>query len=76
MERVGNIYPAYQHRGGDHDYYFRALQKVCSVWLAPGYLGTYSEYQIEGNWEDVNRQMMERLRRLNSPHGYRFHEPE
>ena len=74
VKRVGNLDPVYQHRAGDHDYCFRALQKGCSVWLAPGYLGTCTENPIEGTWEDVNLPMMERLRRLNSPHGYRFHE--
>jgi GT2 family glycosyltransferase len=74
VKKVGNLDPVYQHRGGDHDYCFRALQKGCSVWLAPGYLGTCTENPIDGTWEDVNLPMMERLRRLNSPHGYRFHE--
>ena len=74
VERVGNLDPVYQHVGGDHDYCYRALQRGCSVWLAPGYLGTCEDNPIEGTWKDINLPMMERLRKLNSPHGYRFHE--
>ena len=72
IKKVGNLDPVYVHRGGDHDYCFRALQQGCSVWLAPGYLGTCTANPIEGTWEDDSLPMLERFRKLNSPHGYRF----
>jgi len=72
VKKVGNLNPIYVHRYGDHDYCFRALQQGCSVWLAPGYLGTCTANPIEGTWEDVSLPMMERFRKLNSHHGYRF----
>jgi GT2 family glycosyltransferase len=72
VKKVGNLDKIYQHRGGDHDYCFRALQQGCSVWLAPGYLGTCEENPIEGTWEDTSLPLMDRIRKLNSPHGYRF----
>jgi len=74
VSKVGNLDPVYLHRWGDHDYCFRALQHGCTVWLAPGYLGTCSENSIEGTWEDTSLPMMERMRKLNSPRGFQFHD--
>lgn len=72
VKRVGNLDPVYTHRWGDHDYCFRALQHGCTVWLAPGYLGTCKENSINGTWEDVNLPVLERFRKLNSPHAFQF----
>jgi len=72
VSKVGNLDPIYTHRWGDHDYCFRALNHDCSVWVAPGYLGTCRRNSIEGTWEDVNLPMMDRIRKLNSPHGFQF----
>jgi GT2 family glycosyltransferase len=72
VKKVGNLDKIYQHRWGDHDYCFRALQQGCSVWLAPGYLGTCEDNPVEGTWEDTSLPLMERLRKLNSPHGFQF----
>lgn len=40
---VGNLNPAFTHNLGDFDYGLRARRKGCSVWMAPGYLGTCSD---------------------------------
>ena len=72
VEKVGNLDKIYLHRGGDHDYCFRALQQGCSVWLAPGYLGTCEDNSIEGTWEDTSLPLMDRIRKLNTPRGYLF----
>lgn len=37
---VGNLDPAYSHAMGDYDYGLRARAAGCSVWLAPGTVGT------------------------------------
>jgi GT2 family glycosyltransferase len=74
VERVGNLDPVYLHVGGDHDYGFRAKKLGCTVWLAPGYLGTCKDNSIEGTWIDNNLPIRERIRHLHSPFGYRFHE--
>lgn len=74
VEKVGNLDPIFLHRWGDHDYCFRALQRGCTVWLAPGYLGTCSENSIEGTWEDTSLPMVVRMRKLNSPRGFQFHD--
>lgn len=39
---VGNFSPAYTHNLGDYDYGLRARRQGCSLWIAPGYLGTCS----------------------------------
>ena len=72
VQKVGNLDPVFLHRWGDHDYCFRALEHGCSVWLAPGYLGTCKDNPIEGTWEDTSLPIMERLRKLNSPRGFQF----
>ncbi|MFC1773654.1 glycosyltransferase family 2 protein [Pseudomonadota bacterium] len=74
VSKVGNLDPVYLHRWGDHDYCFRALKYGCSVWLAPGYLGTCKDNPIEGTWEDISLPMMDRIRRLNSPRGLDLHD--
>jgi len=40
VRRVGNIDPAFVQQMGDHDYGLRARAAGCSVWIAPGTLGT------------------------------------
>ncbi|MEG3936819.1 glycosyltransferase family 2 protein [Microcoleus sp. S36b_A3] len=42
VQIVGNLDPAFVHYIGDWDYGLRARQKGCTVWIAPGYLGTCS----------------------------------
>lgn len=69
---IGNLDPVYLHRWGDHDYCFRALKHGCSVWLAPGYLGTCEKNPTDGTWEDVSLPILDRIRKLNSPRGYQF----
>ncbi|MEP0919594.1 glycosyltransferase family 2 protein [Leptolyngbya sp. DQ-M1] len=39
---VGNFNPVYTHNLADHDYGLRARRQGCSIWIAPGYLGTCS----------------------------------
>ena len=65
VNKVGNLDPVFLHRFGDHDYCFRGLNHGCSVWLAPGYLGTCKDNPIEGTWEDSSLPLMERFRKLN-----------
>ena len=39
-QRLGNIAPHYVQQMGDHDYGFRAGLAGCTVWVAPGTVGT------------------------------------
>jgi GT2 family glycosyltransferase len=40
VERVGNIDPAFVQQMGDLDYGLRARAAGCSIWIAPGMVGT------------------------------------
>jgi GT2 family glycosyltransferase len=40
VQRVGNLDPTFHHYLGDYDYGLRARKHGCSVWLAPGFVGT------------------------------------
>lgn len=66
VQKIGNLDPVFHHRWGDHDYCFRAIKAGCSVWLAPGYLGTCARNPINGTWEDLNLGFSERIRKLMS----------
>lgn len=64
--KIGNLDPVFRHRWGDHDYCFRAIKAGCSVWLAPGYLGTCSRNPISGTWEDLSLGFGERIKKVMS----------
>jgi len=74
VNNIGNLDPIYLHRWGDHDYCFRALDHGFTIWMAPGYLGTCTINPIDGTWEDASLPIMDRFRKLNSPHGFQFHD--
>lgn len=40
VQRLGNIAPHYIQKMGDFDYGFRAVHAGCTVWVAPGTIGT------------------------------------
>jgi len=44
VRRVGNIDPAFVQCMGDFDYGLRARAAGCSVWIAPGTLGTCASH--------------------------------
>jgi GT2 family glycosyltransferase len=59
--KVGNIDPAFIHSLGDLDYGLRARQLGCSIWVAPGYVGTCSQNSVAGSWVDLDLSVIERL---------------
>jgi GT2 family glycosyltransferase len=44
VQRIGNIDPAFVQQMGDFDYGLRAQAAGCSVWLAPGTVGTCASH--------------------------------
>ena len=44
VQRIGNIDPAFVQRLGDFDYGLRARAAGCSVWVAPGTVGTCASH--------------------------------
>jgi GT2 family glycosyltransferase len=63
-EKVGNIDAAFIHSLGDLDYGLRACKLGCSVWIAPGYVGTCSQNSVSGSWADKNISILERLKKV------------
>lgn len=43
VQLVGNLDPGFSHYLGDFDYGLRSQQLGCTVWVAPGYIGTCSQ---------------------------------
>lgn len=62
--KVGNIDKAFIHSLGDLDYGLRAKNKGCSIWVAPGYVGTCSKNSIKNSWVDTKLSTLERLRKV------------
>jgi GT2 family glycosyltransferase len=61
VQRIGNIDPAFVHLGGDYDYGLRARAAGCSVWVAPGMVGTCASHPERRTDE---RPLGDELRRL------------
>jgi GT2 family glycosyltransferase len=68
-ERVGNLDPVFRHNFGDIDYGFRASKKGCTIWTAPGYVGSCRLNPVEGTWEDRSLTARERWQAARSPKG-------
>jgi GT2 family glycosyltransferase len=69
-EKVGNLDTAFIHTLGDLDYGLRARKLGCSVWAAPGYVGTCSKNSVCGSWADTNLPISERLKKVVQPKAY------
>lgn len=63
-KRVGNLDKAFTHGMGDHDYGLRARSLGCSVWVAPGFVGTCSRNTLHGTWRDTNLPLKERAKKV------------
>jgi GT2 family glycosyltransferase len=61
VRRVGNIDPAFVQQMGDFDYGLRARRAGCSVWVAPGTVGTCASHPARRPGE---RPLGEELRQL------------
>jgi GT2 family glycosyltransferase len=61
VQRVGNIDPAFSHGAGDFDYGLRARAAGCSIWIAPGTIGTCASHPRR---RTDDQPLLEELRRL------------
>ena len=61
---VGNLDPALPHMMGDFDYGLRAIKLGCSIYIAPGYLGTCPRNSLENTWMDTNLSLKQRLQKF------------
>jgi GT2 family glycosyltransferase len=62
VQRVGNIDPAFKQKMGDYDYGLRARSAGCSIWVAPGTIGTCAGHPAPSAIEQQS--LLEELRRL------------
>jgi GT2 family glycosyltransferase len=69
VQVVGNLDPAFTHYAGDWDYGLRARQQGCSVWIAPGYVGTCSQNYQPGSQANASVELGEGLKKLAQPKG-------
>ncbi|WP_228059591.1 glycosyltransferase family 2 protein [Plectonema radiosum] len=70
VAKVGNIDAAFIHSLGDLDYGLRARKLGCSIWIAPGYVGTCSKNSIRNSWADTNLPLQQRLRKILQVKGF------
>jgi GT2 family glycosyltransferase len=61
VARVGNLDPGYRQKMGDLDYGLRAQREGCSVWVAPGTVGTCPRNQMRSTREAP---LMDEIRHL------------
>ena len=68
--KVGNIDGVFIHTMGDLDYGLRARKLGCSIWAAPGFVGTCSRNSIGGSWADTNLSLYKRLKNALQPKAF------
>ena len=74
VEKVGNLDIAFTHQRGDLDYGLRAHKLGCSIWVAPGYLGTCSQNNVSGSWVDTSLPIHKRLQKVFHVKGFPIRE--
>lgn len=66
---VGNLDSAFSHYIGDWDYGLRARQEGCTVWVAPGYVGTCSSNDQPGKEANRSVSPSKQLQQMSQPKG-------
>ena len=66
---VRNLSPEFQHSVGDIDYGVRACKAGCSIWVAPGYIGTCAWNDVSGGFLDSRLPLRSRWRHMMSAKG-------
>jgi len=61
--KVRNVEAAFTHQRGDLDYGLRAKKLGCSIFTAPGYLGTCPQNSASGSWVDMSLSPYQRLKK-------------
>ncbi len=69
VQVVGNLELAFTHYAGDWDYGLRAGQQGCTVWIAPGYVGTCSQNYQPGSEADLPVNLGDGLKKIGQPKG-------
>lgn len=74
VQIVGNLDPAFTHYAGDWDYGLRATKQGCTVWIAPGYVGTCSQNYQPNNTETAYVQLKGGIKKISQPKGLSIRE--
>lgn len=74
VQAVGNLDPAFTHYIGDWDYGLRAHKQGCTVWVAPGYMGTCSQNYQPGSEANSPVSAGEKLKKMGQPKGLNVQE--
>ncbi|GAT31757.1 glycosyltransferase, GT2 family [Terrimicrobium sacchariphilum] len=69
---IGGFHPAYTHGMGDFDYGYTARRKGFQLIETAEFVGTCSQNNKEGTWQDVKLDRWTRLKKLCSPKGLPF----
>ncbi len=69
VQVVGNLELAFTHYAGDWDYGLRAGKQGCTVWIAPGYVGTCSQNYQPGSEADLPVNLGDGLKKIGQPKG-------
>jgi GT2 family glycosyltransferase len=69
VQAVGNLDPAFTHYAGDWDYGLRARQQGCTIWIAPGYVGTCSQNYQPGAAVKLSVDLGEGIKKIGQPKG-------
>ncbi|MBW4648741.1 MAG: glycosyltransferase family 2 protein [Kastovskya adunca ATA6-11-RM4] len=70
VQVVGNLDPVFTHYAGDWDYGLRAKKQGCSVWIAPGYVGTCSQNYQPGKETSAHINPSEGFKKITQPKGF------
>lgn len=66
---VSNLSPDFRHGIGDFEYGVRARKKGCTVWVAPGYIGTCAWNDVRGGFLDERLSFRARWKHMMSEKG-------
>lgn len=69
VQIVGNLDPAFTHYAGDWDYGLRATKQGCTVWIAPGYVGTCSQNYQPNNTDNAYVELSQGIKKISQPKG-------
>ena len=69
VQVVGNLDPAFSHYIGDYDYGLRARQQGCTVWVAPGFVGTCSSNPSHGRMTATVSSWRKQWQKIGQPKG-------
>jgi GT2 family glycosyltransferase len=74
VKEVCNIRLDFRHAIGDFDYGLRARQRGCTIWIAPGYIGTCPRNSFRGTFLDKTLSLGTRWQKMLSIKGLPFND--